>query len=999
MLRLCGRLLSALGSLAPPLHRDRARESPIAAVDSQGTALGRRGRVALFTARRIVAWLAALATAAAVSLAIGGSGAHAAHECQKNFDGEDEQDPLSWTKAKNWDSNELPKADQIVCIDEAARINATDSVSVKSIRVGGRLTVHGTLELTDLLDPSVVAGTLHMDGGMLRGSGNLHVVGELIGKGGASFTGRGTTTVYPLGTFRIEHQVRFAKHRLVNNGTLDWHFGPVYHNDGPVIENNGTFKITGAGGGVFYQTSLDGEPLSTPLHLKNNGTIRNEAPGHTYIEAAWENDGAVESTTGQLNLQGGDAGRESSGRFGRAGDEGVVNFDTGQFSGLRDATFDGKVALTGADMVGESSFTVVDKAVLALDGSWLKGAGTMTIASGGTAEIVGFGGFQDGWKVVNEGTFKFKSGIFRHTGGPEFLNRGLFTVEAGSYQETKHDPNTAPPMRFVNESNGRLTLPENQAFMLDTSLRNDGVVEVGKNATLGIEEDELLENWDDTTGTLSGGSFQMKDGTLDLRLDTDEKLVHNASHLVLEGPDSRLKGNPVTPEALVDMRSNALTGRFELANRSVTTNGPLDTTGIIALHGPSALTLGGRLLQVHGIVVLNDGASSLATSEYRLDDGFLGGVGHVKSAVLQIGGSVGPGVAPKAPGVLKLNAYSKSGGTLDIDVAGQFPLHDRVEVVDHAALNGRLSLHRLPIYAAGTGTSHQVIKAGSRSGAFSSLLGGEIDQGRFYEATYGDAEAHVIARTRTASASDARVQEGARVVPVQVELSHPSATTVKLDYVTEPGGAVAGADYAPARGTLDIRPGTTSGVVNVPIQDDAQREGDENFTVRFTNPQYALLAKDAAQVTIADDDAGDINNTEPITTPNKDVAGDANTFGSTPLVDLEVGTRPILPRGPIKVVIENGNRFRISGTLTGRTSGKVSTARKRIARLKPKSFTVAGNAKTTVKLKLPKPLQRVLNRKRKLSLRLTATLTDPTGQTRVFNQTVKLRAKKAPRKR
>ena len=50
-----------------------------------------------------------------------------------------------------------------------------------------------------------------------------------------------------------------------------------------------------------------------------------------------------------------------------------------------------------------------------------------------------------------------------------------------------------------------------------------------------------------------------------------------------------------------------------------------------------------------------------------------------------------------------------------------------------------------------------------------------------------------------------------------------------------------------------------------------------------------------------------------------------------------------------------------------------------------------------VKLKLPKALRKLLKRKNKLSLRLTAKLRDPAGNTRTVKKTVKPKLKRKRR--
>jgi hypothetical protein len=105
-------------------------------------------------------------------------------------------------------------------------------------------------------------------------------------------------------------------------------------------------------------------------------------------------------------------------------------------------------------------------------------------------------------------------------------------------------------------------------------------------------------------------------------------------------------------------------------------------------------------------------------------------------------------------------------------------------------------------------------------------------------------------------------------------------------------------------------------------------------------------------------------------------------FGTDTLVTLALARARIPARGPVAVRISNANDFPVSGELSGRT------AKRRRITLKRKRFEVAGNASSTVRLKLPKRLRRTLRRQRKLALRVTATLRDPAGNTRTVRKTL-----------
>jgi hypothetical protein len=120
------------------------------------------------------------------------------------------------------------------------------------------------------------------------------------------------------------------------------------------------------------------------------------------------------------------------------------------------------------------------------------------------------------------------------------------------------------------------------------------------------------------------------------------------------------------------------------------------------------------------------------------------------------------------------------------------------------------------------------------------------------------------------------------------------------------------------------------------------------------------------------------------------------TFGADTLVTLALAAKRIPAKGPVKVRVRNENAFAVVGSLSGRTSKKVSVSRRRVVKLKARAFSVGADARKTVKLKLPKALRRLLKTKRKLKLRLAAKVTDPAGNTRTVKKKVtpKLKTKK-----
>ena len=100
---------------------------------------------------------------------------------------------------------------------------------------------------------------------------------------------------------------------------------------------------------------------------------------------------------------------------------------------------------------------------------------------------------------------------------------------------------------------------------------------------------------------------------------------------------------------------------------------------------------------------------------------------------------------------------------------------------------------------------------------------------------------------------------------------------------------------------------------------------------------------------------------------------------------IGLAARRIPAGGPLRVLVTNKNKFAITGKLSGK---------RRHVKLKAKRFSIAARAKKTVKLKLPKPLQRILLRKHQLTLRLSAAVKDPAGNLRTVTKTVKPKLKR-----
>jgi len=89
---------------------------------------------------------------------------------------------------------------------------------------------------------------------------------------------------------------------------------------------------------------------------------------------------------------------------------------------------------------------------------------------------------------------------------------------------------------------------------------------------------------------------------------------------------------------------------------------------------------------------------------------------------------------------------------------------------------------------------------------------------------------------------------------VDVKLSAPSAKKITVDWMTNPVSATAGTDYTTDSGTIEFAPGEAEHVLLIMVTGDNADEGDETFTVTFSNEVNATLPNATETVTIVDND-------------------------------------------------------------------------------------------------------------------------------------------------
>jgi hypothetical protein len=111
--------------------------------------------------------------------------------------------------------------------------------------------------------------------------------------------------------------------------------------------------------------------------------------------------------------------------------------------------------------------------------------------------------------------------------------------------------------------------------------------------------------------------------------------------------------------------------------------------------------------------------------------------------------------------------------------------------------------------------------------------------------------------TPEVSVRSTSVREGSArrtVVRVEVRLSAPSSTPVRVPWHTVNGTAVAGRDYVAARGTVTVPAGSLTATVTVSVIGDRVHERNETFRVVLGRPAGATLGTSRATVTVVNDD-------------------------------------------------------------------------------------------------------------------------------------------------
>ncbi len=486
--------------------------------------------------------------------------------------------------------------------------------------------------------------------------------------------------------------------------------------------------ISGSNGTITSGTAN----LDIEATIDSSGTGTN---GLTVI-GNWNNDGLVESTSGEMTL---------SGTW------------TNNADGTIEAANGGSVELAGSftdagSITGVTGFIYLDGTLnnsgqtlnLRADtGSWYMRFGTVvggTVSASGGAELVGShdGGTLDG--VTLAGTLDLTNPSLPNA---TITIRNGLTLDAGTVEltggstlnfEGSQDLSGTGTVSLNSESPGDGLLVPTSG---DTLTIQSGVMVQGNSGAVGSSGTGLITNngkieaigggtltvkgyTNFASGTLVGGTWGAIGGST-LRL-VGANVTTNAASILLDGAGSQIDSAASgTTSALAEFVTNAANGSFTIQNgANFTSSQALTIAGTVTVDGGDTFAAGGTGIytQTGGTTILNSGILGANGNQIDIQGGTLSGPGTVVG-MLTNGGEIDLG---STPGRLTVDGTftQTAAGTLTIKVAGASAgiLFDQVTVTSTASLDGTLTATLLGGYAPGLEEAYPVLTFASSTGSF-----------------------------------------------------------------------------------------------------------------------------------------------------------------------------------------------------------------------------------------------------------------------------------------
>jgi hypothetical protein len=529
------------------------------------------------------------------------------------------------------------QAEDLTVTDELT-INPEGSLSMNS---GSEVTAanvtimnDGTINLNNIVGYSGPGSTLTVTGTLTNNFyGNLFVgygmtnnvvnIGMLVNNGGVRIDAGSTVnlTNQPNGITDIAYDSNFYLGGVINAGSNNG-LRNLSSIEGNLTLANGeslalTSSLLTVSGGAQLNLMLGSSVTVT--NLNNSGIVTtgdNDAPlaNNLSVSGAFTNNGTL-----NVGLYG-----IGAVNIGYLQNNYIVNVDDG---GALDVNNIAPMRMGSKITVNSGGEMVIQNSTLTLAGDGGLGSGTLTMAggtvTGGSASDV----------LTNE-------------------------IVISGYGVIGNDS-----MGLVNTSTGVIHVQGKEVVLtIDPSsagFSNQGKLEIDDGDTIDITgpSDSFL-NFNATTGTLTGGSYTITDGTLQFG---DANIVTNAANIILSGTQSMIL-NQTAGNGLANFAVNAASGAFELAgDRNLSISGSFSNAGKLIILKGSTFSLGGTNLyaQTAGSTSVSGTLDVGSAGDINLSGGSIFAIGMITAGTYaQTGGTT------TVSGALSAGEVNLSGGSI-----------------------------------------------------------------------------------------------------------------------------------------------------------------------------------------------------------------------------------------------------------------------------------------------------------------------------------------------
>ena len=521
----------------------------------------------------------------------------------------------SWQASANWSAATVPTSSDIACLPTGTTVHITsDTHAVGWIEGNGNLVISGgSLAVTDTAIHSNV-NSLTVENATLTGRGELDINNSLE-LNGATLSGTGKTVLEPEGSGTIETATLSAR-TLTNHGTVNWNAGAIITEHDAHLENTGTFHVNDDGphcGWGCIGVGIQPGPGSGTLENAEGGQILKSAGDPTHINIPFDNQGAVKTTAGEIQLNGGGIPSDTAaGSWTAEGPSSLIEFNGGSFNLAPNTPMHGAAAvtagtLTSSALEAKDAQIAIEGGTLNLNGapstietlnvgkgpsgtnpeSTLGGSGQVNIShslelnegtlTGASPVVIGTGATAtadpfvathlSARKLVNEGAFSWDSGAIVTEHGGEIENAGTIVanddgphcgwgcvglgIQAGPGGGT-----------FENTSTGTITKTAGATSYIAIPFNNDGHVapaagEIQFSAG-GIPGKTATGSWTSASKALiefAGGDFNLASettmsGPIAITAGTLDTASLNAQHASVAIEDATLKLDGTVPSEL-----------------------------------------------------------------------------------------------------------------------------------------------------------------------------------------------------------------------------------------------------------------------------------------------------------------------------------------------------------------------------------------------------------------------------------------------------------------